>query len=289
MTKIAKRVLFGALLIAAVLGILAAEHVLGRSGGAWTGLVLACAFAALAPLAYWEWRGLSGAVGARALPASGLLLSAALAAMPWWWGRLLSAPADADLLPAALLVAVVGLAGAFAEQMFTRQTRGALLNVAVTVFGAVYLGGCAALVLWLRLRLGLPALVLFLAAVKGTDIGAYFTGTAIGKHKLIPWLSPGKSWEGLAGGLAAGALVAIACTAVYPVTALSPLAAGLFGLIVGAAGQFADLCESLLKRSADVKDSGQLVPEFGGLLDMLDSPLLAAPAAVIALPILAGG
>ncbi|MCP4379805.1 MAG: phosphatidate cytidylyltransferase, partial [bacterium] len=110
------------------------------------------------------------------------------------------------------------------------------------------------------------------------DIGAYFTGSAIGKHKLIPWLSPGKSWEGLIGGLVTAAGVSILITHLAGLE-IAIWQSAIFGVVIGLAGQFGDLCESLLKRSAKLKDSSKMVPEFGGILDIIDSPLLAAPVA----------
>jgi phosphatidate cytidylyltransferase len=166
-------------------------------------------------------------------------------------------------------------------------------RVSATLLAVVYLGAGAALMLAIRMdeRLGVPALVLFLAAVKFTDIGAYFTGTAIGRHKLIPWLSPGKTWEGLAGGLAAAAGISMLVVWAFRHVqsahlSLSYAQAAIFGVVVGGIGQFGDLSESLLKRSAQVKDSGSLVPEFGGILDILDSPLLAAPPAYVLLAVM---
>jgi phosphatidate cytidylyltransferase len=132
------------------------------------------------------------------------------------------------------------------------------------------------------------------AIVKNADIGAFVTGKLAGKHKLIPWLSPGKTIEGFVGGLVlAGVVGAVfgyimkASPAVNPqdefrwerISLLSAiLGGGLSGILLGAVGQFGDLLESLLKRDAGVKDSGA-VPGFGGVLDILDSPLLAAPVA----------
>jgi phosphatidate cytidylyltransferase len=125
--------------------------------------------------------------------------------------------------------------------------------------------------------------VMILLVVKFADIGAYFGGRLLGRHKLIAWLSPGKTWEGLFCGLATSALVGLACSIIWH-SQLSTLTWGkalLFGAIIGAVGQAGDLLESLMKRDAQVKDSGNIIPGFGGLLDVIDSPLLAAPAAYL--------
>jgi phosphatidate cytidylyltransferase len=168
----------------------------------------------------------------------------------------------------------------FLEQMITRRTTDAVRTIACTILTVLYLGIGGAMILQIRMdeSNGLLKLVMFLAVVKSTDIGAYFTGSAIGRRKLIPWLSPGKSWEGLIGGLAAAAGVSI-LIAHFGDIGIAVWQAGLFGVIVGLAGQFGDLCESLFKRSARLKDSSSMVPEFGGVLDIIDSPLIAAPAA----------
>ena len=176
---------------------------------------------------------------------------------------------------------------AFVEQMVRSQTAGALPTVAMTMFTVLYLGIGGAMMLHIRMIEpdGLVRLVLFLAAVKCADIGAYFTGSAIGKHKMIPWLSPGKSWEGLAGGLAAAVGVSLLVNRLLSV-ALMDYHAVVFGVVVALAGQFGDLCESLLKRSVHVKDSGAAVPEFGGVLDIIDSPLIAALPAYVLLTVM---
>ena len=121
--------------------------------------------------------------------------------------------------------------------------------------------------------------VAILLCVKFTDIGAYFTGKSLGRHKLIYWLSPGKTWEGLAGGLVFAAAVGAGCAAFLDeMTWWQGL---IFGPIVGFVGQCGDLLESLMKRDADVKDSGSVIPGFGGVLDVIDSPLVAAPVAYL--------
>ncbi len=124
-------------------------------------------------------------------------------------------------------------------------------------------------------------------AVKSADIGAYFTGLAIGKHKLAPWLSPAKTWEGFAGGVIlsgiVGSLLAIASQSNAAADAcIEPLSlsAGVFiAIALGVAGTCGDLFESALKRGAGVKDSGTILPGMGGLYDLFDSILPAGPLA----------
>ena len=120
--------------------------------------------------------------------------------------------------------------------------------------------------------------------MKFTDIGAYFGGRAFGRHKLIFWLSPGKTWEGLGFGLITAGLVGAAIAPAIP--GLSYFQAALFGVLIGGIGQCGDLLESMMKRDAEVKDSGTLVPGFGGVLDIIDSPLLAAPFAYLVFSLL---
>jgi phosphatidate cytidylyltransferase len=120
-----------------------------------------------------------------------------------------------------------------------------------------------------------PPIVLWLVLmVCAADIGAYFAGRAFGQRKLAPRVSPGKTWEGALGGLAAVALVAV-CGAVY--FGLSPAALVAFGCCVGIFSIIGDLTESMFKRAAALKDSGTLLPGHGGLLDRIDSVTAAAP------------
>ena len=122
-------------------------------------------------------------------------------------------------------------------------------------------------------------LCLWLVAVtKFCDTGALLTGMAIGRHKMSPRLSPKKTWEGFAGGTlaAVGAGVGIVALLGLPVSAWVGVALGLIGAVGGTLG---DLAESLLKRQAGVKDSGNLIPGHGGLLDRVDSLLWTAPLA----------
>ncbi|MCK4628471.1 MAG: phosphatidate cytidylyltransferase, partial [Sedimentisphaerales bacterium] len=120
-------------------------------------------------------------------------------------------------------------------------------------------------------------LVMFLACVKSCDIGAYFTGRFLGRHKMIPSISPGKTWEGLIGGVVLAVIAASLFACFVGIIGYGKSA--VFGVAVAVSGQLGDLLESMLKRDAGSKDSASLVPEFGGVLDLLDSPLAAAPIA----------
>ena len=119
-------------------------------------------------------------------------------------------------------------------------------------------------------------------------IGAFFVGTKFGRHKLRPTVSPAKSVEGMAGGLVASALAAVLFALATPGGSFViahdggfPMAwrAAVFGLALTAAGQLGDLVESCFKRDAGLKDSGRVIPCFGGILDLIDSPVLAMPVA----------
>ncbi len=168
---------------------------------------------------------------------------------------------------------------------WVRQTQGAIHHIAGTVLAALYLGGLGWFLMALRVKESnrftgsTMTVLLILLTVKFTDIGAFFGGRALGRHKLIPWLSPGKTWEGFVCGVLTAGVVGAICAA-YMVN-LNYYRGFVFGMIIGAVGQLGDLLESLMKRDADVKDSGTAIPGFGGILDVIDSPLLAAPFAYL--------
>ncbi len=138
---------------------------------------------------------------------------------------------------------------------------------------------------------GLAALITLIAVTKSADIGAYFTGRSIGKHKLIPRLSPGKTWEGAVGGVVASTIVAFGCLEwLFP--ALSPTAptqslmysiigAFVLGPVLAISGMLGDLAESLVKRDAGAKDSGTWLPGMGGVWDVTDSLIAAVMPAYL--------
>ncbi len=120
-----------------------------------------------------------------------------------------------------------------------------------------------------------------IVVVKCVDVGSYFTGRAIGRHKMFSRISPGKTWEGLAGGMTTGLLASwlfyLAVDGKFGSLAFTRIDAIVLGLLLPAIGVIGDLFESLLKRSAGAKDSGTVIPGMGGLLDVLDSLLFGVP------------
>ncbi len=178
------------------------------------------------------------------------------------------------------------------RRAWMQKTQEAITHMAGTVLATLYLGGLAWFLVALRVKhSGRPdrfagstmILLMILLVVKATDIGAYFGGRKFGRTKLIPWLSPGKTWEGLAFGLLTSGIVGAVCAQWIhlPQYQMQWWKGAIFGVVIGGIGQLGDLLESLMKRDAEVKDSGQLVPGFGGVLDIIDSPLLAAPFAYL--------
>ncbi len=153
-------------------------------------------------------------------------------------------------------------------------------STGATVMGVLYvalLGGhLVALKAGFNQRLSTHLLSFFFLVIMGSDTGAYYTGKTIGKHKLAPKISPGKTWEGVAGGLAAALLLATAAHFWFfrelPLKWTLPLAA-----VMAVIGIIGDLTESALKRSAGAKDAAKFLPGHGGVLDRLDSLLFNAP------------
>lgn len=141
----------------------------------------------------------------------------------------------------------------------------------------VYVGGCMASLALVRDFNPTGAWVfLTMALAWGSDTAAYFVGRKFGKTKLAPRISPKKTLEGSAGGLAASVLGAVAMSFFLP--GLGPIDAIALGILAGAAGQAGDLLVSVLKRSSGVKDSGGILPGHGGILDRVDALAFTAPA-----------
>ena len=208
-------------------------------------------------------------------------------------------PDDANPLRVIAVMSSVIIGSIMASAIYhcrAGKTQGAIAAMSSTVLCVTYLGLGAGFLIMIRQWHSPWVIAGIFLVTKSCDIGAYFTGRAIGKHKLIPWLSPGKTWEGLVGGVltSAGVCVALIATADSTdhwhtaVQSLQPTLdrhtipfwqAALAGAAMGIVGQLGDLTMSLFKRDAGVKDSGHTIPGFGGVLDVVDSPILVAPLA----------
>jgi phosphatidate cytidylyltransferase len=234
--------------------------------------VTAAVLALLVAAGAWEWSAFPGFTHHSARLAY-VAIIAACVAMTWHAG-VDSVAADL-VLDAALAWWVLALLWiAFAPTSVNRATAGiAGLFALVPVWVAlVRLHGQSA---W-----G-PQLMLFLLLlVVAADIGAYFAGRAFGKHKLAPRVSPGKTWEGVGGGLLAAALMAALGVWWFSMDTVPFMA---LCIVVAIASVVGDLTESLFKRHAGLKDSGSLLPGHGGVLDRVDSVTAAAPIFVIGL------
>lgn len=164
----------------------------------------------------------------------------------------------------------------FVLQFIRRDSSQALSSIAVTLFGLLYIAWFFSFFIKLKFLPNGTLLVAFLIIVtKMGDIGAYFVGSAIGKHNLIPRISPHKTVEGTVGGLIFSLLSAVASKAYLPGFSFGHLLT--LGVLLGILSQVGDLAESLLKRDSGVKDSGRSLSGFGGMLDLIDSLLFTTP------------
>jgi phosphatidate cytidylyltransferase len=174
----------------------------------------------------------------------------------------------------------------FLVEMATFQEPGnSVTRMALTLWAVGYLAvlpSFFAQLRWLRpadVDHGTVALTLAIFVPKGCDIGAYTAGRLFGRHRMTPVLSPKKTWEGAVGGLILASAVAVGVDRLGPASVLQDdwLREIGFGLSVGIAGMLGDLAESLIKRDCRQKDASHAVPGFGGVLDVVDSVVFAAP------------
>jgi phosphatidate cytidylyltransferase len=147
----------------------------------------------------------------------------------------------------------------------------------MTVAGAIWIAFGAASLWWLRAdpQVGLGNLLFLLLVVWASDVGAYLIGRLVGGPKLVPHISPGKTWAGTLGGFVAAVLVG--CAAGWLSPSAEPVRAAMVAAPLSVIGQLGDLAESWAKRRCGAKDSGTLIPGHGGLLDRLDALLAVAP------------
>jgi phosphatidate cytidylyltransferase len=193
----------------------------------------------------------------------------------WYWLQLF----DIRLMIYISLLSAFSLAALFLYQYLRYGTSGVIANCGASYFSIIYVGLFCGFVLGIRIEFGLWALLMFVFVIKSADIGAYTAGTLFGKHKFSPKISPGKTWEGMAGATTTAVIVGLLFAAACDIMAL--WSAVIFGICFAFIGQVGDLVESMMKRDAEQKDSSNKVPGFGGILDIIDSPLFAAPFAYL--------
>jgi len=268
------------------------------------GAPLAALLAVVSALGAWEFFRIARASGHRPLDDVGIALAGLvpLAVYAEFLGLFALRPAIVAVVALAVLAATIWLRGVEGKPLGAAAT---------TLLGVVYTAGMLSFGYAIRyhdvvrgydvvggrhvaigsLSFGVPpggVLLIFpLVITWASDIGAYFVGRALGKRKLIPSVSPGKTVAGAVGGLAASMLVAWAFArgVLVPIASLgfTPWGALVFGGLVSVAAQVGDLFESLLKREARVKDSSHIIPGHGGILDRFDSLIFVLPLAYLLL------
>jgi len=259
------------------------QDVLGRPTAP-PGVVAFIVVSAVGLLASWEL--------ARILRDNGIRASTAITCLASQVGLVVAVIVPSSESPQTAVAVASTAAGVVLVSALLFHTRNERIEGIVAAAGGsllafVYLGLMWGFILALRREASVWFLVWVLLVTKSCDIGAYFTGRSFGRHKLIPWLSPGKTWEGLGGGMlvsaacgAGGLWLVVRLDGGYGSAPRTVLVAGLLvGGLLGLVGQAGDLVASMFKRDAGRKDASGVLPGFGGMLDVLDSLILAFPVA----------
>lgn len=184
-----------------------------------------------------------------------------------------------DFETSLLIIFVLGLC---VRQFVSKSNTAGILAISTTLFGLMYVPYLLNFIQKINFFPGVNGeyyVLYFILVTKFSDLGAYVTGSLIGKHKMIPRISPGKTWEGFVGAIiiSTGISVAYAYFAAAKLPHMSVMHAVILGVILSSTAVVGDLIESLFKREAGVKDSGTFFPGIGGILDLMDSLLFNAP------------
>jgi phosphatidate cytidylyltransferase len=246
------------------------------------GLVLAIVAAVIVGMGLIEYARIARRLGAECAAAGLAGVGVVLFLLQWLgWahssGHLTVCPA---WLRQPMLTIVLGLCAVVLGLLGLRALQGRIQRTGATTalfaLGLLYVLLPLGFVSGVRVRWGVGGVLVMLAVCKFTDVGAYYAGKLIGGPKLAPIVSPRKTWAGAGGALVGGCAIALAARALGW-SGLSPALALTYGTLMAAGAVVADLAESVLKREAVIKDSGRLLPGSGGVLDMADDVLFAAP------------
>ena len=275
-----------------------------RSGFGWRlisslvlwGVMLAVIFLAKRPIwlylfinlfitrAIWEFYRICEAKGLRTFKVWGVIGTVAMISGSWFFylqPNRLELSYDFDIL-----IMLVFALGVFIRQFPQKLNPAGIETMAVTLFGLIYVAWLGNFITRINFTSdqGRYFVMLLVVVTKFTDMGAYIIGSTLGRHKMIPRISPKKTWEGTAGGIVFAIGGAVMCLYWPHQLSQGILAAGMnlthaltLGLLLGTAAVIGDLAESLIKRETGVKDSSNILPGHGGALDMLDSFLFTAP------------
>ena len=278
-TDLVRRILIGGTVLALVIaGVILAQW-------QWFQPIFGALTALVAAAAQWEYYRLAAHKGAR--PAIWMGIGAGIFFMAIHWFQ------SVGWLPIGMSALGLGLAGFVVACFFLIRRDQGIAGLATSIFGILYVIVPFSLLFdllfyyparhatsgwwWFFYIVGVPVV---------SDMGAYFIGKLVGRHRLAPNLSPGKTWEGTVGGV----LVGVAFAIIWWLFGMEQIVfwwAVVLGAILAVVGQVADLVESLFKRDAGVKDSNQ-VPGLGGVLDVVDSLLFSIPAGYIFLRLFVG-
>jgi phosphatidate cytidylyltransferase len=253
------RLIFGTLMTIAFVAIVLFDP--------WAPLLLMVLVAGLMILGLLELSKLAGAKGAKVLLPVSIPVSIILVTAPYW--KSFFPGVHYEVLLAFDIMAC------FLYHRIRYGIHGVLANCGAACFSILYLGVLGAFAPATYIVFGPWHLLMLIFVVKCCDIGAYTAGRLFGKHKFSPVISPKKTWEGMAGGVVLAILAAVAFAVLCDI--MSCRLAIVFGVVFAFIGQLGDLAESMLKRDAETKDSSNTVPGFGGILDVVDSILVAAP------------
>ena len=184
-----------------------------------------------------------------------------------------------DFETSFLILFVLGLC---LRQLFSRSNTSGILAISTTLFGLMYVPWLLNFIQKINFFPGVEGhyyLLYFVLITKFSDTGAYSVGSLFGKHKMIPRISPGKTWEGFAGAILVSMLASVVFVHFFSskMAGMNFIHALILGAVLGVSAVVGDLIESLFKREAGIKDSGKFFPGIGGILDLLDSLLFNAP------------
>jgi phosphatidate cytidylyltransferase len=241
----------------------------------------------LAALTLYEFYGMTAKMGARPFRWMGIAFSVLITAGPYVLGYYTEEPDVIRSIPMALVV--LALIISCVRVLGERDVTSRVEAIASTVGGILYVPFMLHFLVAILMREGYEgenlALCLWTVAVsKFCDVGALLTGLAFGKHKMSPTISPKKTWEGAVGGVliscGVGAGIAYFASSHFS-SSLTPLVAAAMALPIALITIVSDLIESVIKRRADTKDTGALIPGIGGAFDLTDSLILTAPLAYL--------